>query len=243
MTVIDTPITRPDPSQVRQLVVDNEGIAFADTDTAIAWLAEETNFSFMAGSRPLIVEQLINQLQSEKRRSEGLKRLNALYLAQLVWVVLGKLFAPLGLRKKVAGDLRSSNDEVRQAAMVTAIELLSKAEEEYPRKVTAIETIKELADDAYLTANSTMFDWQEEIISKCQADRAMTCPIGGLEGTAKHLRNCETRLYGTGSEPQGGARKGKGMDPRKAEKAARDRSIRASMKGKQGQKPQPGSKK
>ena len=205
---------------VREVIVDLGGVSFSDAAGAITWLEDPTNVDFLFGARADLAPKLLNQLKSETRRDHGLKELNKLYLAQLVWRGSDGLHIPNNLRKRIVGELRSDSDKVRDDAMAEALEVITKAESELPLKAAAIDVITALTQDTYLMSNLSLFEWQEVIIGRTQAGFGLNCTLGGLQATAKHLQNCETRLYGY-SETQQTPSSGKPKVNTKAKAKAR----------------------
>jgi hypothetical protein len=237
------------------------GVRFPNKGSACAWLKQSDACNFLFGPKPEMKSKfkaIKRDIHHPQKESGVLMRLNRLWVNAVAWKAME--LAQVGKEDCITMSqaLCAAQDTMRREMALDAIiavvqehsdklaadNAAREAESEARRleKLSLIQAILDNILDGVLRNNilySKLNAAKKHQVDTIIAGEGMKIQVGQLQELLKLLERLGNSPTGVG----GGGRHGKGKDPRKAEKAARDRAIRAAMKGKQGQKPQLGSKK
>lgn len=197
---------------------------------------------------------------SDERRNRGLLTLERAILAQAAWLQLFELMVPCGRinqLKELTSALRdkdSSSEEHQSArdAALTAFEEFSQRRREADELLAKM--VELASEETFVFAARTgsiiggrgqsmgLYPWQVECLDEVLAGRGYRVAVKTLGLTTDRLTFLSRIHFGeiTHGNNEGG--KSKGRSAKKAEKAARDRELRASMRGKSGGKPARGKR-
>ncbi len=235
-------ITATDTAKEAIIIAIAGGVRFQTVDEALAWSETAEAAKHLFGTHPQATKnlfQLREQLKQEKSAQSALGRLNRLWLNGTVQTALWKAFVREDIRKALVAELKEASrtrTEARNAVLERVIAELDVKEAEETEKEQLIAEIKPLIEDSYfmgvIVGWSNLRPDSQRAIDKILAGKGKSVHIGQLRGVAKHLTNIHRSSSGSD-----GGRRGKGKDPRKAEKSARDRAIRARMQQPKGQEP------
>lgn len=241
-------ITATDTAKEAIIIALAGGVRFQTVDEALAWSETAQAAKYLFGTHSSAARnlfQLREQLKREKSAQSALARLNRLWLNGTVQTAMWKAFVREDIRKALVAELKEASRkdiEARNAVLEKVIARLDAKDAEETEKEELIAQIKPLVEDSYflnvIVGRDSLRPDSLRAIDKIIAGKGVSVHLGQLRGLAKHLGNIHRSSSGSD-----GGRRGKGKDPRKAEKAARDRAIRARMHQPKGQEPSKHGKK
>lgn len=225
---------------------------FSGVSQAQAWL-EQFGREVLKEAAYEAVQNLL-AASSEERRSRGQLILERAIVAQAAWLQLFELMAPCGRidqLKKLTAAIRDkdSSPEEHHAARAAALTAFA---EYSARRQEADELIRQITDlareEAFVWAARTgsvtgnrgqsmgLHAWQVQVIDKVLADHGYREAVKSLRLTAERLDLLSRIFFGEPPKPtkpsgNGGGSASKSRSAKKAAKAARDRDLRAKMRG------------
>lgn len=256
MSTTEVQITVIDPNAAINVVLRQAcegGVRFPDKRSAHLWLKRDDAYSFLFGPKPGMraeFKTLKRQLHDPNWELGVIMRLNRLWVNAVAWKAMEIAQFNEEERGKLSNALKAGDDSTsRKAALdliITAVEARSsklaadhaaREAESVARRQVKLGLIQQILDGVmdgdqrnnllYSKLNGTKKQQVDTII----AGEGMKIQVGQLRELSELLE----RLNHTPSLG-GGNRRGKGRDPRKAEKSARDKAIRAAMQSPKGQK-------
>lgn len=264
MSTTEIQITVIDPSAAYPVVLKQArdgAVRFPDKGSACAWLKQENSCSFLFGPKPEMKAQykaMKRDIHNPNKESGVLMRLNRLWVNAVAWKAMELTHVSKEDRMSLSQALRTARDlvdrEMALDAIITVVEARSnklaadhaarEAESvaRHQEKINLINAILGAIMDGDLRNNllySKLNGFKQRQVDAIIAGEGMKVQLGQLQELSELIERLAREI----NPSNGGGHRGKGRDPRKVAKSLHDQAIRNGMKGKQGQKPQRGSKK